>query len=157
MSLKFKNAKRIEGLDSNVWIEFTKLAAEPSVVNLGQGLPDISPPEYVKEELSKVAAMDSLNQYTRGFGHPSLVKALSCLYEKFYENQIDPYKEILLTVGAYGSLSNAVQGLSDEGDEVIVIVPFYDCYEPMVRMAGGTTVFISLRSKRIDGKKVVQF
>ncbi|XP_032506450.1 kynurenine--oxoglutarate transaminase 3 isoform X2 [Phocoena sinus] len=146
MSLKFKNAKRIEGLDSNVWIEFTKLAADPSVVNLGQGLPDISPPVYVKEELSKIAAIDSLNQYTRGFGHPSLVKALSCLYEKFYQNQINPNKEILVTVGAYGSLFNAIQGLIDEGDEVIVIVPFYDCYEPMVRMAGAIPVFIPLRS-----------
>ncbi|XP_016066820.1 PREDICTED: kynurenine--oxoglutarate transaminase 3 [Miniopterus natalensis] len=153
MSLKFKNAKRIEGLDSNVWIEFTKLAADPSVVNLGQGLPDISPPPYVKEELSKIAAIDSMNQYTRGFGHPSLVKALSCLYEKLYQKKIDPNKEILVTVGAYGSLFNAIQGLIDEGDEVIVIVPFYDCYEPMVRMAGATPVFISLRSKPVDGKK----
>ncbi|XP_066899220.1 kynurenine--oxoglutarate transaminase 3 isoform X2 [Kogia breviceps] len=153
MSLKFRNAKRIEGLDSNVWIEFTKLAADPSVVNLGQGLPDISPPVYVKEELSKIAAIDSLNQYTRGFGHPSLVKALSCLYEKFYQNQINPNKEILVTVGAYGSLFNAIQGLIDEGDEVIVIVPFYDCYEPMVRMAGAIPVFIPLRSKLVDGKK----
>ncbi|XP_066124815.1 kynurenine--oxoglutarate transaminase 3 isoform X1 [Saccopteryx bilineata] len=153
MSLKFKNAKRIEGLDSNVWIEFTKLAADPSVVNLGQGLPDISPPQYVKEELSKIAAIDSLNQYTRGFGHPSLVKALACLYGKFYQNQIDPNKEILVTVGAYGSLFNAIQGLIDEGDEVIVIEPFYDCYEPMVRMAGGIPVFIPLRSKPVVGKK----
>ncbi|XP_047397038.1 kynurenine--oxoglutarate transaminase 3 isoform X2 [Sciurus carolinensis] len=153
MSLKFKNAKRIEGLDSNVWIEFTKLAADPSVVNLGQGLPDISPPSYVKEVLSKVALMDSLNQYTRGFGHPSLVKALSCLYEKLYQNQINPDKEILVTVGAYGSLFNAIQGLIDEGDEVIIMVPFYDCYEPMVRMAGATPVFIPLRSKPVDGKK----
>ncbi|CAK7303629.1 Kynurenine--oxoglutarate transaminase 3 [Vulpes lagopus] len=103
MSLKITNAKRIEGLDSNVWIEFTKLAADPSVVNLGQGLPDISPPIYVKEELSKIAAIDSLNQYTRGF--------------------------------------------------VIIIVPFYACYEPMVRMAGATPVFIPLRSKPVDGKK----
>ncbi|XP_034873992.1 kynurenine--oxoglutarate transaminase 3 isoform X2 [Mirounga leonina] len=117
MSLKIINAKRIEGLDSNVWIEFTKLAADPSVVNLGQGLPDISPPIYVKEKLSEIAAIDSLNQYTRGFGHPSLVKALACLYEKIYQNQINPNKEILVTVGAYGSLFNAIQGLIDEGDE----------------------------------------
>uniref|UniRef100_H0XBD1 Kynurenine--oxoglutarate transaminase 3 n=1 Tax=Otolemur garnettii TaxID=30611 RepID=H0XBD1_OTOGA len=134
MSMKFTNAKRIEGLDSNVWIEFTKLAADPSVVNLGQGLPDISPPLYVKEKLSKIAAVDSLNQYTRGFGHPSLVKALSCLYEKLYQHQ-------------------TIQGLIDEGDEVIIIVPFYDCYEPMVRMAGATPVFIPLRSKPVDGKR----
>ncbi|XP_045865501.1 kynurenine--oxoglutarate transaminase 3 isoform X2 [Meles meles] len=153
MSLKITNAKRIEGLDSNVWIEFTKLAADPSVVNLGQGLPDISPPIYVKEKLSKIAAIDSLNQYTRGFGHPSLVKALACLYEKFYQNQINPNKEILVTVGAYGSLFNAIQGLIDEGDEVIIIMPFYDCYEPMVRMAGATPVFIPLRSKPVNGKK----
>nr|XP_040144901.1 kynurenine--oxoglutarate transaminase 3 isoform X3 [Ictidomys tridecemlineatus] len=153
MSLKFKNSKRIEGLDRNVWIEFTKLAADPSVVNLGQGLPDISPPSYVKEELSKVALIDSLNQYTRGFGHPPLVKALSSLYEKFYQKEINPNKEILVTVGAYGSLFNAIQGLIDEGDEVIIMIPFYDCYEPMVRMAGATPVFIPLRSKPVDGKK----
>ncbi|XP_016003994.2 kynurenine--oxoglutarate transaminase 3 isoform X3 [Rousettus aegyptiacus] len=153
MPLKFKNAKRIEGLDSNVWVEFTKLAAAPSVVNLGQGFPDISPPLHVKEGLSKIAAIDSLNQYTRSSGHPSLVKALSCLYGKIYQNQIDPDKEILVTVGAYGSLFNAIHGFIEEGDEVILIVPFYDCYEAMVRMAGGTPVFISLRSKPVDGQK----
>ncbi|XP_003479096.1 kynurenine--oxoglutarate transaminase 3 isoform X2 [Cavia porcellus] len=153
MSSKLKNAKRIEGLDSSVWTEFTKLAADPSVVNLGQGLPDISPPTYVKEELSKIALVDNLNQYTRGFGHPSLVKALSCLYEKFYPKKIDPNKEIVVTVGAYGSLYNVIQGLVDEGDEVIIMVPYYDCYEPMVRMAGATPVFIPLRPKYVAGKK----
>ncbi|XP_069862436.1 kynurenine--oxoglutarate transaminase 3 isoform X3 [Dipodomys merriami] len=153
MALKFKNAKRIEGIDSNVWTEFTKLAADPSVVNLGQGLPDISPPPYVKEALAEVAFTDSLNQYTRGFGHPSLVKALSCLYGKCYQKQIDPNTEILVTVGAYGSLFSAIQGLVDEGDEVIIMVPFYDCYEPMIKMAGATPVFIPLRSKPVSGKK----
>lgn len=86
---------------------------------------NISEPSYLKEVGLIMKSKGLFFLFTQQ-GHPSLVKALSCLYEKFYQNQINPNEEILVTVGAYGSLFNAIQGLIDEGDEVSILT--LSCY-----------------------------
>jgi len=51
-------------------------------------------------------------------GHPRLVKVMSELYSVLMNRKVDMFKEILVTVGAYGSLFCAHQGLINPGDEV---------------------------------------
>lgn len=74
-----------------------------------------------------------------------LVQAIGKLYSKLLQRELNPLSEIIITSGAYEALYSAIMGHVDVGDEVIIIEPFFDCYEPMVKMAGGIAKFIPLK------------
>jgi kynurenine--oxoglutarate transaminase/cysteine-S-conjugate beta-lyase/glutamine--phenylpyruvate transaminase len=152
---KFKLPARYAGSQKSVWVEYIQLALEHKPLNLGQGFPDYPPPKYVTDALAQVANSDNclIHQYTRGFGHPRLVSAIAKLYSQLIGREINPQTEVLTTLGAYEALFSSIIGHTDVGDEVIIIEPFFDCYEPMVRSAGGVPRFIPLRlRKRNDGQ-----
>ncbi|XP_040487951.1 kynurenine--oxoglutarate transaminase 1 isoform X1 [Ursus maritimus] len=147
-------ARRLDGIDHNPWVEFSRMASEYDVVNLGQGFPDFPPPDFAVQAFQLALSSDyMLNQYTKAFGYPPLTEILASFFGKLLGQEIDPLKNVLVTVGAYGALFTAFQALVDEGDEVIIIEPFFDCYEPMTLMAGGRPVFVTLKlSPTQDGE-----
>ena len=154
MSSKLVPSSKVRNEKESVWNEFIQLALEEKPMNLGQGLPDYkeAAPDHVKEHLVEAVVGPNymLNQYTRGFGHPRLVNAISQLYSKLINQNIDPKKEVLVTIGAYESIYCAINAFIDKDDEVIIIEPFFDCYDPMVRTAEGVCRFVPLRLKKRD-------
>ncbi|KAH8264537.1 hypothetical protein KR038_009692 [Drosophila bunnanda] len=150
---KFDLPKRLQGSTPSVWNEYIALAMQYKPLNLGQGFPDDAAPEYVTHSLADIAKDENplLHQYTRGYGHVRLVQALSKLYSGLVSKELNPLTDILITSGAYEALYSTIMGHVDVGDEVIIIEPFFDCYEPMVKMAGGVPRFIPLKLRTTEG------
>lgn len=139
-----------ERLGSNssptVWTEFSRLSQENDVVNLGQGFPDWHPPKFVVDSLVE-AALDearSPHQYTRPAGHPSLVEQIARRYSAHLGKEIDPFKNVAVTVGASQALYLSLQTVIKPGDEVILFEPYFDLYFNQVKLAGGTPVPVPL-------------
>ncbi|KAJ8734548.1 hypothetical protein PYW08_013798 [Mythimna loreyi] len=154
MTDKFKLPARYGAGEKSVWVEYIQLAAEyKPAVNLGQGFPDYHAPQHVTKALGEIATSENplLNQYTRGFGHPSLIQNLSKVYSPLVGREINPQNEILVTYGAYEALYSAILGHVEQGDEVIVIEPFFDCYDFMIKSACGIPRFIALNPKKTSG------
>ncbi|XP_066598260.1 kynurenine aminotransferase isoform X3 [Prorops nasuta] len=150
---RFGLPERLKVNEKSVWVEYIELASQYKPLNLGQGFPDFHAPEHVRNALAAVGKSNNplLNQYTRGFGHPRLVKALAELYSKVLNRSLDPMNEVLVTVGAYEALYATLQGHTNPGDEWIIIEPFYDCYVPMIQSAGGIPRFIALKPMKKNG------
>jgi kynurenine aminotransferase len=140
----FQPAARVRSFGTTVFSEFTALAIETGAVNLGQGFPDFSAPDFIIQAAQEAMARD-LNQYSRGAGHLRLVNAISAVYSPLFHRRLEPLTEIVVTVGATEGIFATMQALVDPGDEVILIEPFYDSYPAAVIMAGGVPVYVPLR------------
>ena len=144
-------AARVRGFGQTVFAEFTSLANQLNAVNLGQGFPNFPAPDFIKDAAQQAIAGD-MNQYARGAGQPRLVQALADVYSPLFRRELDPEREIVVTVGATEGIFATVQALVDPGDEVILIEPFYDSYPASVTMAGGTSIFVPLRAAAGAGR-----
>ena len=137
-------AKRVAGFGTSVFTEMSRLAVQHGAVNLGQGFPDFAGPDFVKEAAIQAIRAD-LNQYAVSHGTPRLRRAIAETWQRAYGRAVDPETEVSVGSGATEVLLDAILGLVNPGDEVILFEPFYDSYLPDVLMAGGIPRFITLQ------------
>ncbi|MRU34732.1 aminotransferase class I/II-fold pyridoxal phosphate-dependent enzyme, partial [Xylella fastidiosa] len=58
--------------------------------------------------------------------------------------ELEVVVEITLTSGATEAVFSAIHAVVGAGDEVIVLVPAYDCYEPGIVLDGARAVHVPL-------------
>jgi N-succinyldiaminopimelate aminotransferase len=118
-----------------IFAEMSALAARTGAINLGQGFPDVDGPESVKRVAAEAIAAGA-NQYPPGPGIPVLRHAVAEHQQRHYGLAPDPDTEVLVTTGATEALAAAVLALTEPGDEVLTLEPFYDSYAAVIGLAG---------------------
>ena len=127
-----------------IFAEMSALAVSTGAINLGQGFPDEDGPAEVLEAARK-AISDGLNQYPPGIGMPVLRNAIAGHQKRFYGLDVDPDREVLVTAGATEALAATILALTDDGDELVTLEPFYDSYAAIAGLARVKHVTVPLR------------
>lgn len=140
---------------TTIFTVMSALAAEHKAVNLGQGFPDFATPPELVDALSRAMA-EGRNQYAPMAGLPALRQAVAATAGRLYGCSVDPETSVTVTSGATEAIFDAVMAVVRGGEEVIVLDPCYDCYEPAVDMAGGRAVHVPLdpRDFSVDWERV---
>lgn len=134
---------RLPNVGTTIFTVMSALAQQHGAVNLGQGFPDFAGDPRLVDAV--VAAMrEGLNQYPPMAGVPALREAVAAKVEALYGHAYDPGREITITAGATQAILTAILACVHPGDEVIVLEPCYDSYQPTIELAGGRVVRVPL-------------
>ncbi|MET7142738.1 pyridoxal phosphate-dependent aminotransferase [Xanthomonas sp. PPL139] len=134
---------KLPKVGTTIFTVMSQLAAEHGAVNLGQGFPDFPVPPRLIEALDQ-AMREGHNQYPPMTGVPALRQAIAEKALRCYGAQVDADTEVTVTSGATEALFNAIHAVVRPGEEVIVLDPAYDSYEPAIDLAGARAVHVPL-------------
>lgn len=136
-------------LKPTIFAEMSALANSTGAINLGQGFPDEDGPAEVLEA-ARQAISDGINQYPPGIGLPVLRHAIAEHQRRFYNLDVNPDTEVLVTAGATEALAATILALTDEGDEVLTLEPFYDSYAAIVGLNKAVHTTVQLRAPQFQ-------
>jgi methionine transaminase len=134
---------RLPAVGTTIFTVMSALAQQHGAVNLGQGFPDFSCDPQLLDAVND-AMREGLNQYPPMTGVPVLREAVALKVAALYGHSYDSGTEITITAGATQAIITVILAIVHPGDEVIVLDPCYDSYEPNIVLAGGVAVHVPL-------------
>lgn len=135
---------KLPKVGTTIFTVMSQMATEHGAINLAQGFPNF-PVDPVLVDILKQKAGENHHQYAPMGGNPALLGKLAVLIDQQYGRTLNPMEEILVTAGATQAIFAAIQALVNTGEEVVILDPSYDCYEPPVVLTGAVPVRIPLQ------------
>jgi alanine-synthesizing transaminase len=121
---------RIERLPPYVFAEVNAMKAAArargeDIIDLGMGNPDSPPPKHVIDKLCEVARKSNAHGYSASRGIAGLRRAQAAYYQRRFNVELDPEREVIVTLGSKEGLANLAQAITAPGDVVLAPNPSY--------------------------------
>jgi aspartate aminotransferase len=141
-------ARRVSNLSSSptmaVMEEAARLRAEgKEIIDFGVGEPDFNTPDNIKQK-GHEAIDRNFTRYTAAAGIKDLREAVATKYSQQYGINYSP-AEVAISCGAKHTLFNLAFVLFDEGDEILLPVPYWVTFPEQLRMMGAVPVEVETR------------
>jgi len=125
---------------------FDLLNDKKDVISLTVGEPDFLTPWHIRE-----AGIESLERgqtyYSSNDGIIELRREICNYQSRRFGLSYNPKNEVIVTVGGSEAIDIGVRALVNPGDEVIIPIPAFVCYGPIVEMAHGVPVYIETKKE----------
>jgi aspartate aminotransferase len=114
------------------------------VLHLNIGQPDIETPACMRDRLKQLDSR--VLEYSPSTGTPEFIRSLTHYYERRVGVQLGT-NQILATTGGSEAILFAFLACANEGDDVMVVEPFYANYKAFATMAGLNLVPVTSRGR----------
>src|SRR5215204_328847 len=140
---------RIKRLPPYVFAEVNSLKAQAraagrDVIDLGMGNPDGPTPPHIVAKLVEAAQNPKTHGYSTSRGIAGLRRAYAAYYARRFNVELDPEREIIVTLGSKEGFANLAQAITAPGDTILVPNPCYPIHSFGFIMAGASVRHIPI-------------
>ncbi len=114
------------------------------IIDLGMGNPDLPAPKHVIDKLCEAAKNPKNHRYSASKGITQLRVAITEWYKRRYDVDLDPEREVVVTIGSKEGLSHLILATIQPGDVVMTPAPAYPIHPYSVIIAGGEVTSVPI-------------
>ncbi len=149
--MKFSPKKQINSVVANLPPSgirklFDIASGMDGVISLGIGEPDFITPWHIRNA-GIMSLEKGRTQYTSNAGLVELKQEVANYMKRRFDLSYEPNNQVLITVGGSEAIDLAIRAIVEPGDEVLIPIPCFVCYDPITRLAGGVPVLLETKAE----------